>query len=87
MIPPTSAAKHNINVAELAVSFAIFASGWISVVTKSTVASIAEFNISQAAIAAHIKIINNHSYVLTLKISPQDIANIVAHIIIIIFKY
>ena len=84
IIAPRSATIHNNNVAELAVSLAIFAKGWISVVIKSTVASIAELITSHDAIRPHIVIINNHSNSLILKIKPKITAKIVAIKIIII---
>ena len=50
-----------IKVAAEAVSFAIFASGCISWVQRSIVASMDELIISQADITPQIATINNHS--------------------------
>ena len=63
IIAPISAAKQRINVALLAVSFAILAKGCNFGETKSTTASNEEFINSTAIISPIIKMQNNHSLV------------------------
>ena len=75
-----NAVKPNTNTAAAAVSLAILASGFISSVIKSIVASILVFISSVAITRPIVKNITNHSIVDILNIIPAIITKIVASV-------